>query len=62
MELGVARSIGVEHIICDGHMSTLINNWLEEHTHVQVIDIKLASAATYDEWTSEVLIIYRKNS
>lgn len=59
MELGVAGTIAVRQISSD-HIEKDINNWLNSHPDVEVIDIKFSASATQDEWGSDALIIYRK--
>ncbi|BAD63901.1 hypothetical protein ABC1363 [Shouchella clausii KSM-K16] len=61
MELGVAGSIAVKHIIVsDTYVDTEINSWLEANPDVEVINIKFATSANEMDWTTDALIIYRK--
>ena len=61
MELGVAGEISVQQIIGED-LTEKINGWLENHPDLEIIDIKFSTSATEDAWSSDVLIIYRKES
>lgn len=59
VELGVAGTIAVKQFI--GHsVEDDINRWLECNSDVEVIDIKFATSASSDDWSTDALIIYRK--
>lgn len=61
MELGVGASIAVKQI--GGNVIDKdVNAWLENNPDVEVLDIKFAASATNDDWGSDALIIYRKES
>lgn len=60
-ELGVAYSIGVKQISSDW-IDGEINQWLEDNADVEIIDIKFSASATKDDWGTDALIIYRKDS
>ncbi|AST97316.1 hypothetical protein [Shouchella clausii] len=59
MELGVAGSIAVKYI-SGGDIGKAINKWLEMNPDTEVIDIKFAASANEMDWTTDALIIYRK--
>ncbi|XOQ12612.1 MAG: Methyltransferase [Shouchella clausii] len=59
MELGVAGSISVQYI-SGGDIGKEINKWLETNPDTEVIDIKFAASANETDWTTDALIIYRK--
>ncbi|GIN38490.1 MULTISPECIES: hypothetical protein [Heyndrickxia] len=61
MEIGVAGEISVQQIIGED-LTEKINGWLENHPDLEVIDIKFSTSATEDSWSSDALIIYRKES
>ncbi|MCI1592464.1 hypothetical protein [Heyndrickxia oleronia] len=61
MEIGVAGAISVQQIIGED-LTEKINGWLENHPDLEIIDIKFSTSATEDAWSSDVLIIYRKES
>ncbi|MFP7171920.1 hypothetical protein [Terribacillus halophilus] len=60
-ELGVAATIVVKQI-AGGVIDKNVNAWLQENPDVEVIDIKFSSSATNDDWATDALIIYRKES
>lgn len=59
MELGVAGALAVKQIIGED-LTDKINNWLESNPDLEVIDIKFSTSATNDSWSTDALIIYRK--
>lgn len=58
--LGYAGNLKTEHIITDCFISHEINEWMKQHPHVIVIDIKFSTSANNEEYTTEALIIYRE--
>ncbi|QXE02793.1 hypothetical protein [Terribacillus sp. DMT04] len=62
MELGVAGSIAVEQFSSSEAVDGSINKWLKDNPNVDVIDIKFSSSASHEDWGSDALIIYRKES
>ncbi len=61
MEYGVAGGIAVKQV--GGNVIDKdVNAWLEKNPDVDVLDIKFAASATNDDWGSDALIIYRKES
>lgn len=58
-EIGVAGSVEVKHL-AGVQVDHAINRWIEKNPNVEIIDVKMTSAATNDEWMTDVLIIYRK--
>lgn len=59
MELGVAGSIAVKQF-SGTYVDAEINSWLEANPDVEVINIKFATSANEMDWTTDALIIYRK--
>lgn len=58
-QIGVAGSIEVKHL-SGTQVDYAISKWIERNPNAEIIDIKMSSAATNDEWATDVLIIYRK--
>ncbi|KYC92245.1 hypothetical protein B4102_3786 [Heyndrickxia sporothermodurans] len=61
MEMGVAGTIAVKQISGED-LTDKINAWLESNPELEVIDIKFSTSATEDNWGTDALIIYRKES
>ncbi|MCM3454438.1 hypothetical protein M3685_10825 [Heyndrickxia oleronia] len=60
MEMGVAGTIAVKQIIGED-ITEQVNRWLGHNPDLEVIDIKFSTSAIEDSWSSDVLIIYRKD-
>lgn len=60
MDLGVAGTIAVKHVT-GGDIGKSINYWLEKNPDTEVIDIKFSASANDSDWTTDALIIYRKD-
>lgn len=58
--LGVAGNIRTEHIITESFIADEINEWMQKHPNVIVIDIKFSTSANSEEYSTEALIIYRE--
>ena len=54
--LGVAGNMRVK--ILEGQDE--VNNWLINHSDVEVIDMKFSSSVTDEDWADMVMIIYNK--
>lgn len=61
-EIGIAASIRVKHLCGGADITPLLNNWLSENPDLEIIDIKFATSATEEEWSTDVLIVYRKET
>lgn len=60
LELGVAGTIRTKHFIGESDIDYLINGWLEDNPDVELIDIKFSTSANGEAWSSDAIIIYRK--
>lgn len=61
MALGVGASIAVKQI-SGVTIEDEVNRWLLNNKNYEVLDIKFATSAHEDNWESDALIIYRKES
>lgn len=61
MELGVAASIGVKQI-SGVYVDSQINSWMDANPDVEVISIKFATSASEGNYSTDALIIYRKEN
>jgi hypothetical protein len=60
-ELGVAGTIATKFIFGAGEtVEDEVNNWLNEHADVEIIDIRYSPTTDTDHDYENVMIIYRK--
>ena len=61
--IGKASTISIHHISAAyNDVEQKINDWLNDHSETEIIDIKFSASATEGEWGIDVLIIYRKET